>query len=156
MLIILPIIIKIAKEVKQNNTFNQEVWAENHGLLQIPKASKRERNEGCETEVKTKQGNRPNSADPTGKFPDHDHRESGGNNHPCVKPVHVCAWLVRLISREGDIILDPFAGSGTTGVACKMLKRDFIGIDIVEDHCKIAEARIAAEKDKMGLFNGGL
>ena len=78
------------------------------------------------------------------------------NRHVCVKPVHVMAWLVRLISREGDIILDPFAGSGTTGVACKMLGRDFIGIDLVADYCRIAEARITAKKGKMGLFNGGL
>ena len=52
------------------------------------------------------------------------------------------SWLVRLVSKKGDTVLDPFLGSGTTAVACKKLGRNFIGIEISEEYCKIAEARI--------------
>ena len=64
------------------------------------------------------------------------------NSHPTVKPVHLMAWLIRLISKENDVVLDPFMGSGTTGVACKLLNRNFIGIELNEEYIKIAEARI--------------
>ena len=53
------------------------------------------------------------------------------------------SWLIRLISKDGDTVLDPFMGSGTTGVACKQLNRNFIGIESNEEYIKIAEKRIA-------------
>ena len=56
------------------------------------------------------------------------------------------SWLVRLVSKKGDTVLDPFMGSGTTGVACKQLDRNFIGIELNEDYIKIAKARIKAYK----------
>ena len=68
------------------------------------------------------------------------------NKHCCVKPVHLMAWLVRLVSKEGDVVLDPFAGSFTTGVACKMLGRKFIGIEREEEYIAIGKARIEAAK----------
>ena len=64
------------------------------------------------------------------------------------------AWLVRLVSKEGDTVLDPFMGSGTTGVACKMLKRNFIGIELNDEYIEIARARIEAweeEKENIDL-----
>jgi len=62
--------------------------------------------------------------------------------HPAVFPEklardHIISW-----SNEGDTILDPFAGSGTTGVACKNLNRNFIGIELDPEYCEIAEKRI--------------
>ena len=56
------------------------------------------------------------------------------------------AWLVRLVSKEGDTVLDPFMGSGTTGVACKKTGRNFIGIEKEPEYCRIAEERIHALK----------
>jgi DNA modification methylase len=53
----------------------------------------------------------------------------GGNRHPTVKPVALMEYLVKLVSREGATVLDPFAGSGTTGVACARLGRFFVGIE---------------------------
>ena len=53
------------------------------------------------------------------------------------------AWLVRLVSKEGDTVLDPFMGSGTTAYACKYQGRSFIGIELNEEYYKIAEARIS-------------
>lgn len=70
-------------------------------------------------------------------------REKGeNNNHPTVKPVSLMEWLVKIYSNEGNVVLDPFMGSGTTGVACSSLGRNFIGIDLSEEYVKIAEERI--------------
>ena len=74
------------------------------------------------------------------------------NKHCCVKPVHLMAWLIRLISKEDDVVLDPFMGSGTTGVACKLLRRNFIGIELNEEYIKIAEARINNYKFQCSLW----
>ena len=62
--------------------------------------------------------------------------------HPAMFPLgiandHIISW-----SNEDDLILDPFMGSGTTGLACKNLNRNFIGIEIVEEYCRIAKERI--------------
>ena len=62
--------------------------------------------------------------------------------HPCPKPLDWGLKLVELLTNEGDTILDPFMGSGTTGVACANLNRNFIGIEISEKYCQIAEERI--------------
>ena len=107
------------------------------------KASKRERNAGLDGIETTSQGNRPNSPDPTGKFPEHDHRKRGGNNHPTVKPLALMEYLCKLTKTPtGGIVLDPFMGSGTTGMACVNTDRDFIGIELVEEHIEIAKRRI--------------
>jgi len=65
------------------------------------------------------------------------------NIHSTVKPISVMAWLIRLVSKEGDTVLDPFMGSGTTGVACKNLNRNFVGIELNAEYHKIAESRIS-------------
>ena len=65
-----------------------------------------------------------------------------GKVHPTEKPLKLFEYLVSVSSNEGDIVLDPFAGSGTTGVACENLNRNYILIEKEEDYCKIAEARI--------------
>jgi site-specific DNA-methyltransferase (adenine-specific) len=66
------------------------------------------------------------------------------NKHPTVKPLALMRYLVNLVSRPGHIVLDPFMGSGTTGIACRELGREFIGIDNNAEYCQIAERRIAA------------
>ena len=65
-----------------------------------------------------------------------------GNFHPTVKPVSLMRWLVRLVARPGDVVVDPFAGSGTTGVACVMEGREFIGIDQDAEYIEISRRRI--------------
>jgi len=65
------------------------------------------------------------------------------NHHPTVKPLDLMRYLVRLTrTPTGGTVLDPFMGSGTTGIACVLENRDFIGIDIEQDYVDIAEARI--------------
>lgn len=65
--------------------------------------------------------------------------------HPCQMPVDIMKWLVGIIPIEYKI-LDPFSGSGTTGVACALLDREFIGLELDEDYVKLGNARIAQVK----------
>jgi len=62
--------------------------------------------------------------------------------HPTQKPLDLVRRYILVSSNEGDIILDPFLGSGTTAVAAKQLGRRYIGIGIVEDYCSIARDRL--------------
>ena len=62
--------------------------------------------------------------------------------HPTQKPVALIEYLIKTYSNEGEMVLDFTMGSGTTGVACKHLNRNFIGIELDEEYFKIAEKRI--------------
>ena len=63
-------------------------------------------------------------------------------NHPTIKPITIIEKLIRNSSNENDLILDCFMGSGTTGVACKNLNRNFIGIELSKEYFEIAKERI--------------
>jgi site-specific DNA-methyltransferase (adenine-specific)/modification methylase len=65
--------------------------------------------------------------------------------HPTQKPVGVIGWCIRQLPNEANTILDPFCGSGTTGVACVRTNRRFIGIEIEKRYCDIAVKRIERE-----------
>ena len=67
-----------------------------------------------------------------------------GGKHPAIYPVRVVAELLRLLTRPGDLVLDPFMGSGSTAVACKALDRRYIGYEINPLYCAEAETRISA------------
>lgn len=73
-----------------------------------------------------------------------------GNVHPTVKPIALMEYLVKLVAPENAIVLDPFMGSGTTGVAAVNLGRGFVGIEKEKEYFDIAERRIenAEKKDK--------
>ena len=62
--------------------------------------------------------------------------------HPTEKPVELLKIFIEMSSKENEIVLDPFAGTGSTLIACKFLKRNFIGIEINPEYCKIAEQRL--------------
>jgi site-specific DNA-methyltransferase (adenine-specific) len=64
------------------------------------------------------------------------------NNHPTIKPVALMTYLCRLITPKNGIILDPFMGSGSTGIAAQLEGFRFVGMEMDEDYFKIAEARI--------------
>lgn len=63
-------------------------------------------------------------------------------HHPTQKPLYLMEQLIKIHSNKGNIILDCFMGSGTTGVACKNLNRDFIGIELDKEYFEIAKKRI--------------
>jgi len=70
-----------------------------------------------------------------------------GGKHPAIYPVRVVAEMLRLLTRPGDIVLDPFMGSGSTAVACKMLNRRYIGYDLNPLYCAEAQNRVEAVKN---------
>lgn len=71
-------------------------------------------------------------------------RQEDFREHPTQKPLDLFRWILTNYSDETDLILDPFFGSGTTGVAAKLLGRQFVGIEISEKYCDIARKRIDA------------
>lgn len=113
------------------------------------KASKSERNRGCEDmedKAPAYESHRANYATTHGiETPFAGTGRSGKdfkNNHPTVKPIALMEYLVKLVSKEGHTVLDPFMGSGSTGIACKKLDREFIGIEKEPDYIEIAKRRI--------------
>lgn len=62
--------------------------------------------------------------------------------HQSEKPLDLIEYLIKTYSNEGDVVLDNCMGSGTTGVAAKMLSRNFIGIELDEEYFNIAKNRI--------------
>jgi site-specific DNA-methyltransferase (adenine-specific) len=64
------------------------------------------------------------------------------NIHPTVKPLSLMRYLIKLITPSNGVVLDPFMGSGTTGIAAKNLNRGFIGIELETEYFEIAKARI--------------
>jgi len=75
-----------------------------------------------------------------------EHTRAVGNNHPTVKPVALMKYLIQLVVPKGAHILDPFMGSGTTGMAAKELGITFTGIEMDKSYCDIAKRRIDASK----------
>jgi len=103
------------------------------------KASKSERNFGCEgMEEKPIDIQQPHNS----KDLEERYKMTSKNNHPTVKPIKLMEYLIKLVSREGATILDPFLGSGTTLLACHKLNRNGIGIEKEEEYIKIAKARL--------------
>ena len=114
----------------------------------VPKASKSEKNDGLdnfEEQFKAGADFRPNHKEKALKGEDgnpYGRWNKIKNIHPTVKPLTLMSYLVTLGSRKGDMVLDPFMGSGTTPLACVSLERKYIGIDNEEDYYEIAKARV--------------
>lgn len=76
-------------------------------------------------------------------------KEKRYGKHPTQKPVKLMEHFVKLLSNVGDMILDPFMGSGSTGVACKLLGRNFIGCELDSSYFEIAKKRIEGTQEMM-------
>jgi DNA modification methylase len=106
-------------------------------IIYQAKASKSERNKGCEeidAQVRVRQGLAGEKKDTV-----------SSNFHPTVKPIALMEYLIKMVTPKGGVVLDPFMGSGTTGVACKKNGFEFVGIEMEEDYIKIANARIKSQ-----------
>jgi site-specific DNA-methyltransferase (adenine-specific) len=68
--------------------------------------------------------------------------ECANRNHSATFPYSLPEWFIKLFSAKHDIVLDPFMGSGTTAIAAKQLERNYIGIDISREYCKITEHKL--------------
>ena len=80
-------------------------------------------------------------------------RSGWNRQHPTEKPVGLMVWAILHTTNPGDTILDPFMGSGTTGVACIQTGRNFIGIEIDPTYYAIAERRIKDAQMQPALFD---
>jgi DNA modification methylase len=113
-------------------------------------------------------------ADPNGRYPsnvvgylDEDHlkffyaprvsREEKGyyNDHPTTKPIALMEWLIKIYSPPGSTVLDPFMGSGSTGLAAVRSARSFLGIDLSSHYVGIAQRRFE-EEIAVGRWSGRL
>jgi site-specific DNA-methyltransferase (adenine-specific) len=97
--------------------FSLDEWAKTLPFLIVPKARSAERNKDL---------------------------PPCSNKHPTVKPLELMSYLITLGSRPGDLVLDPFVGSGTTALAAKLLGRGYIGIERDADFARIAKARVSS------------
>jgi len=126
-------------------------WPAN--VYHTPKASRGEREEGCD-DLATVTGAQAveRQADTAGL---NSPRAGAGrtatevhNNHPTVKPVRLMQFLVRLVSPEGCTVLEPFAGSGTTLLACELEGVACVGIEMAPEYCDIIRARLTHWTDR--------
>lgn len=137
--------------------FDLDKWASTLPFLIVPKASKSEKNKGLELleskKTFAKQTSKMIHVTSNGQDKWLENPHAGGtnfakNHHPTVKPLKLMSYLITLGSREGDVVLDPFVGSGTTCVAAKKLKRNYIGIELDPEYVEIANARLEADKQE--------
>lgn len=124
--------------------FDLDKWAVEKGVkdtfpfLICPKPGPGERNKGCE-------GLERKKVDEQGSGYHSDWQQKPARNfHPTVKPTKLMSYLITLGSRPGDVVLDPFVGSGTTCIAAKILNRNYIGIEREKEYYRIAVKRLKA------------
>jgi DNA modification methylase len=101
------------------------------------KVSKKERNMGLDDTFKEGKVGHGNLASMDERFD-----TKSKNTHPTIKPIALMTYLCRLITPPNGVILDPFMGSGSTGIAARLEGFNFIGMEMEEDYIKIASARI--------------
>jgi site-specific DNA-methyltransferase (adenine-specific) len=117
-------------------------------LIQTPKPAKKEKDFGLSGEDHFLQRpwaqseGRKDEGKQVSSFP-------SKNSHPTVKPIKLMSYLITLFTRPGDWILDPFGGSGTTGLACKLLDRNHIYIDFTQEYYDIAQERLQVSKEDL-------
>jgi len=115
-----------------------------------PKVSSKERNFGCEN-LQEKNVIYRATNNGTGEISKGQERFASikKNHHPTIKPLKLMEYLIKLVSKEGQTILDPFAGSGSTGLACKNLNRNYILVEREEEYIEIIKARLG-NKERVG------
>ena len=74
------------------------------------------------------------------------------NIHPTTKPVKLMSYIITLFTREGDWVMDPFLGSGTTGIASKLINRNFIGVEREKEYFDICEERLSVSREELVKF----
>lgn len=129
--------------------FDLDKWAQKtFPFLIVPKASRSEKNKSLDMIRQQVEG--------TDGINSYMGVESAGirklttkNTHPTVKPLRLMSYLITLGSREGDVVLDPFSGSGTTPLACQLLGRKCIAMELKEKYCEIAAKRCSQSVMKL-------
>jgi site-specific DNA-methyltransferase (adenine-specific) len=109
-----------------------------------PKVSRKERHTGFDTSTIPTNPEGMYDVDGTGVQYNAQKNKTNGNNHPTVKPVALMRYLIKLVTPPNSTVLDPFTGSGSTGMAATELGHTFIGCELDPNYVAIAKTRIEA------------
>ena len=156
-----PITMTPTDEGSFSRYFDMDAWWEDrkqklpsniqatYPFMIVPKASKGEKNKGLDNMDK-KVANSNYGKGGFSRPKEGEDREIAptANFHPTVKPISLMSYLVTMGSRENDLVLDPFVGSGTTCIAAKLLNRKYLGMELNDEYAVIAQERIKAHKSE--------
>jgi site-specific DNA-methyltransferase (adenine-specific) len=137
-----------------DNVLNFEALPDNikmtYPFLQVPKPAKKEKDFGLTGEEKKK----PQRDEGQENFdvPFKNRPNTAKNIHATVKPIKLMSYIITLFTREGDWVIDPFLGSGTTGLASKLLNRNFIGVEREEEYFDICNERLSVSREELIKF----
>ena len=137
-----------------DNVLNFEALPDNikmtYPFIQVPKPAKKEKDFGLSGEEKKK----PQRDEGQEKFnvPQKNRPTLSKNIHPTTKPVKLMSYIITLFTREGDWVIDPFLGSGTTGLASKLINRHFVGIEREKEYFDICEERLSVSREELVKF----
>ena len=139
-----------------DNVLNFEALPDNikmtYPFLQVPKPAKKEKDLGMTGEEKISQKLKmPYKVQQDGTITE-GIPTLRKNFHPTTKPVKLMSYIITLFTREGDWVLDPFLGSGTTGLGAKLLNRNFIGVEREPEYMEIIEERLSVSRDELIKF----
>jgi site-specific DNA-methyltransferase (adenine-specific) len=147
-----------------DNVLNFEALPDNikmtYPFIQVPKPAKKEKDLGLSDNIPLKQRawmspqSRTTSEDYTKTSPGLERFLTlpKRNSHPTTKPVKLMSYIITLFTREGDWVIDPFLGSGTSGLASKLLNRNFIGVEREKEYFDICEERLSVDRDELIKF----
>lgn len=119
----------------------------------VAKASQFEREYGLENFNPVRHSDRVKDDGVGGDNPRNRTNNSRKNFHPTVKPIDLMRYLIKLVTPKGGIVLDPYAGSGTTLIAAKLDKYQYVGIELEQDYIPIIKARIDAHMVHYDIFD---
>jgi site-specific DNA-methyltransferase (adenine-specific) len=138
-----------------DNVLNFEALPDNikmtYPFIQVPKPAKKEKDFGLTGEEKEIDNDYGFKKDI--KVEDRERRNDPRKNiHPTTKPVKLMSYIITLFTREGDWVIDPFLGSGTSGLASKLLNRNFIGVEREKEYFDICEERLSVSREELVKF----
>ena len=147
-----------------DNVLNFEALPDNikmtYPFIQVPKPAKKEKDLGLSDNIPLKQRawmspqSRTTSEDYTKTSPGLERFLTlpKRNSHPTTNPVKLMSYIITLFTREGDWVMDPFLGSGTSGLASKLLNRNFIGVEREKEYFDICEERLSVSREELVKF----
>jgi site-specific DNA-methyltransferase (adenine-specific) len=137
-----------------DNVLNFEALPDNikitYPFIQVPKPTKTEKDFGLNGEEKKK--NQRDEGQEKYNVPHKNRPTTSKNIHPTTKPVKLMSYIITLFTREGDWVIDPFLGSGTTGLSSKLLNRNFIGVEREKEYYDICAERLSVDRNELIKF----
>ena len=156
-----------ANFIHDNSEEVVDLLQESARFFYTPKASQKERNKGLDEFEETTDKSKGNGRDRVcgycgaSQLKPQDCKceqkswitKTKKNIHPTVKPIELMRYLVKLVTPKGATCIDPFMGSGTTAIACKLESINYIGCELNEEYAKIAESRINDYFRELTIFD---